>query len=362
MKSRTRRLLIVCAILLTLALAAAVCYRCFKRDSAGAEVPEEFKFKGIRVVEAQAVLAECPEASSAILVGKASAPYVGIFDRAGVFTAGVREPDIVFAAGDDVDGRRLTAIPVATNGVYAWAIDTRELTVDGFRRKLASFNLPTVRLWMAGEHDWILIGRRAGDLARLASMLDRFGSEGSQADLVEASCETLPELFASYVGTRADILPAFSGNLKQPVRPEFFITQEIPDFGWIDRSEVDEDISDTLIGDIHEAQIARRLTVEGNMLALADGKMEEAIDRWIAALRRNPHDTMLLDRLYRLAVNARTFERVGNFKAAAKCYETMVSVRPNDAAAMAKFGECMKMLGDKKIAEAALKKAEEMTK
>lgn len=343
-------------------IAAAVGWRCFLGGPAKPEPPDEFKFKALRTVEVQAVLAECPEATTAVLVGPGAQPYAGLLEHAGVLTAGVKDPDVVLAAGNDVDGRRLAAITVATNGVTAWAIDTRELTVEGFRRMLEAFDLPIVRLWMAGEHDWILIGRREGDRARLASMLERFGAEGVQADLVEASCETLPELFASYVGTREDVMPAFSGELRQPVRPEFFIQQEVPDFSWVDRADVDEDISDSLIGDIHEAQLARRLTVEGNMLALQDGQMEAAIDKWIAALRRNPHDTMLLDRLYRLAVNARTFERVGNFKAAAKCYETMVSVRPNDAAAMAKFGECMKALGDTELAEAALKKAEEVSK
>ena len=71
---------------------------------------------------------------------------------------------------------------------------------------------------------------------------------------------------------------------------------------------------------------------------------------------------LCVDRLYRLAVNAHAFERVGNLKGAAKCYETMVSVRPRDSAAMLRYAKCMRQLGENDIADIAEKRAEELMK
>ena len=195
---------------------------------------------------------------------------------------------------------------------------------------------------------------------RLADMLDRMASEGVAEELVEASCDSLSELLANYVDTDMNLMAAFKGDMTMPVRPEFFYSREIPDVEWIDNTDVDEDIRTTVIGDFHAFQLARRAIVEANMLALEPGKMDAAVEKWAGALARNPHDTMLLDRLYRLAVNARAFERIGNYKAAAKCYETMASVRPTDAAAMLKFGECLQALGEKEISTKAINKAKEM--
>ena len=103
--------------------------------------------------------------------------------------------------------------------------------------------------------------------------------------------------------------------------------------------------------EIRSMQVVRRVVVEGNMLS-RQGKPEDAVDKWAAAVLRNPHDSMLLDRLYRLAVNAAAFEKVGNIAGAAKCYETMVSVRPTDIAALERYARCLRQLGRKDIADA----------
>ena len=364
MSRRRGRLLLVAVLVLAAVAGAAAWYSVRRRRPTPAVPPEELRFPEIRTIAVQIALTECPEASSASVAGDTTnGLYRTAFERAGVYVGNVPSPDVVFAVGARTAWGGLLATETATNGVYAWLFDTRSLTVADFKRMLSAFDLPSVRLWTIAENDWMLTGRRAGDKPRLTAMLERFEREGgSQDDLVAALCTSLPELLAGYVGSRAEILPAFSGDLSAPLRPEFFISEEVPDFGWIDREDVDGDISDILIGDIHEAQLARRLVVEGNMLSREEGKSEEAFDKWSAALRRNSRDTMLLDRLHRLAVNAAAFERVGNVKAAAKCYETMVAVRPTDAAAMTRYGECLKALGENEIALKALRKSEELMK
>jgi len=116
---------------------------------------------------------------------------------------------------------------------------------------------------------------------------------------------------------------------------------------------VDADINDMIGQQFHSLQFDRRTVLEGNILARDHSRLPEAFDKWAAALRSNPHDTMLLGRLYSLAVNAATFMNVGNVKAAAHCYEAMIAIRPTDAAAIEEYGKCQLMLGDRKVAEQA---------
>ena len=109
-------------------------------------------------------------------------------------------------------------------------------------------------------------------------------------------------------------------------------------------------------------QLVRRMVLEGNIFSgTADG-MEKALDMWSTAVRRNPRDSMMLERLYRLAVNAKAFQNVGNLKGAAKCYETMIAVRPKEAAALQAYADVMKVLGHPEIAAQAEKKAREVLK
>ena len=77
-------------------------------------------------------------------------------------------------------------------------------------------------------------------------------------------------------------------------------------------------------------------------------------------MKRNPHDTMLLDRLYVMAVNARAFKQVGNIAAAAQCYEAMVAVRPTDIQVVEEYAGCLAMLGKKDLAARVMEKAKEM--
>ena len=79
---------------------------------------------------------------------------------------------------------------------------------------------------------------------------------------------------------------------------------------------------------------------------------------WARAAIRNPGDTMLVERLERLLVNAQAFDRLGKPAMAARCYETMAQIRPNDPAPVRGYGECLRKLGQEETAKLAFERAD----
>ncbi len=334
-------------------------------DEARPTRAEEYRYKALDIVVAHLVRMEKPDARSVYLGDAAAEVYRPYFEHAGLVCATNNAPGafkLVFVAGKGPhDWRALTA-KVAEGGAMAWALDVRETTATDFQKKLTEFPCEATRVWMPGESDWLFTGRLTPCRLKVNVLLDAFSPDGAFEDLAEAQCDSLPQLFASYVGLREEILPAFQGDMTVQVRPEFFISREIPTIDWLVQGEADDDIWKAVRQEIRSMQVVRRVIAEGNLLALQQGKIDAAIDKWAAAMLRNPNDIMLLDRLYRLAVNARAFEKIGNLKGAAKCYETMISVRPKDAATIACYAACMRRLGYKEVADAAEKKAKELRK
>lgn len=324
----------------------------------------EYRYSAIDVVAAHVALLEKPGARTALVVGERASSVAGSLAAAGVAcdagSADRGSYSLVFATGrSGADWKRLSESAI-DGGALAWLFDVRGLSARRLRAMMEDFPCEDAHLWMIGEDDWMLTGRTVPCRIRLDAMLEMFAAGSSMEELAAASCDSLPELFAGYAGARADVMPAFeSGDIDADVRPEFFLTKEIPEIRWIDAGGADGDIGAGVMREIRSMQVVRRLVVSGNMLAV-EGKPEEAVDRWAAAMLRNPHDTMLLDRLYRLAVNASAFEKVGNVVAAAKCYETMASVRPNDIAALRRYAACMRRLGQAEIADAAERRASEL--
>ena len=106
-------------------------------------------------------------------------------------------------------------------------------------------------------------------------------------------------------------------------------------------------------------QVVRRLVLEGNIAAAkADDEkaLDDAVDCWVRAAKRNPRDPMLLDRLDRLSRNGETFFRLGKFQQAMKCYETVIAVRPRDEEAIANFAACLRRIGRSDLADKVLEK------
>ena len=267
--------------------------------------------------------------------------------------------DIVFVK----DGRRRNWSDViraaSPDAAIVWPLDVRDMTMAEFKEALDSFPCRDAHLWMPGETDWVLAGRIAPASVAIGDILEAFSDETAIDDLAEARCDTLPEFFANYVGDRMTCMGAFTGDLSAKVAPERFVTQEIPDVGWVAPGDLDEDILEATAQEMRSLMLVRRSVIEGNMLA-KQGKTDDAIEKWASALLRNPHDTMLLGRLHRLAVNAITFEKVGNMSAAAKCYETMLCVCPTDIAAVMAYANCLRRLGKNQMADDVMKRVESL--
>ena len=238
----------------------------------------------------------------------------------------------------------------------AKVLDVRGMSAADFRRELESFPGKEVHVWMPGEKDWLLIGNLSTNPVPLAKAMEDFAAD--------PKCMTsVAEVFASYAGTREEILPAFTSKLKGEVVPEWFVSKDVPEIGWIDTADIDGDILGTTLSEIRSAQVMRRELLRGNMLAVkaTDKKGEEAATEvWAKVAIRSPNDPMLLERIERLNRNARGFLEVGKVLQAMKCYETVVLIRPNDAAAVHNFGMCLKKIGKLDLAEKVLAKAKRL--
>ena len=238
----------------------------------------------------------------------------------------------------------------------AKVVDVSGMSAADFRRELESFPGVDVHVWMPGEKDWLLIGNMSTNPVPLAKAMEEFA-----ADL---KCTTsVADVFASYAGTREEILPAFTSKLKGAVVPEWFVAKEIPEIKWLEVVGVDEDILKVTLSEIRSAQVMRRELLRGNMLAAkaTDKKGEEAAtDVWAKVALRSPNDPMLLERIENLNRNAKGFLEVGKVLQAMKCYETIVLIRPNDAVAVHNFGMCLKKIGKLDLAEKVLAKAKKL--
>ena len=239
----------------------------------------------------------------------------------------------------------------------AKVIDVSGMSAADFRRALEAIPGREVHVWMPGEKDWLLIGNLSTNPVPLAKTMEEFAAD--------TNCTTsVAEVFASYAGTREEILPAFNRKLEGEVVPEWFIAKDVPEIGWLDVSGVDEDILKQTLSEIRSAQVMRRELLRGNMLAAkaTDKKgEEEATDVWAKVAIRSPNDPMLLERIDRLNRNAKGFLEVGKVLQAMKCYETVVLIRPNDPVAVHNFGMCLKKIGKLDLAKTVLERAKKLS-
>lgn len=239
----------------------------------------------------------------------------------------------------------------------AKVVDVSGMSASDFRRELEAIPGKDVHVWMPGEKDWLLIGNLSTNPVPLAKAMEEFAAD--------PKCVTsVAEVFASYAGTREGILPAFGRKLEGEVVPEWFVSKDVPDIGWLDVSDVDGDILASVRSGIRSAQVMRRELLRGNMLAVkaTDKKGEEAATEvWAKVALRSPNDPMLLERVENLNRNAKGFLEVGKVLQAMKCYETIVLIRPNDATAVRNFGMCLKKIGKLDLAEKVLAKAKKLS-
>ena len=272
--------------------------------------------------------------------------------------------DIVFLAGRATPEKLSAALDrTGESGILAWRLAVKDMSAADFKAAVESFPCESAHLWMPSAEEWVFVGRRSPRKIKLDAMMDVFSREVAFEALAEAKATALSDVFASYVGNLSDVAGAFAttNNLSVTVRPEFFVTTEIPPLDWVSQGDVDEDISRRVFQEIRSMQVVRRLIIEGDLIA-AEGKADDATEVWARAMLRNPRDPMLLDRLDRLSRNAEALLAVGNVVAATKCYETMVVINPTDASAVLKYGMCLRRLGNKEMSDQVLKRAGELRK
>ena len=339
-------------------------------DAAAAAAREQFKYPAMKTVSALVALVEKPDARRVFLAGDAAEDkaYFDFFTHAGCIVA-TEAPqgryDIVFTTVEDLgaaDAPRLDALAalVAERGVLACAFDAKNASVADMKAFIDAFQPEDAHLWMPGESSWVLVGRLVQRKVKLSAMLDVFAWDGIFEDLAEASCSSVPEAFASYAGDRTVFSPPLSSvPPDMTLSPEILVTQEPPDIEWITAGDIDDDILAKAAQEIRSMQVVRRQILQGNMLSKI-GKTDDAIEKWHLAFLRNPNDTMLLERLYRLAVNARACREIGNFKTAAKCYETMVCINPLDTLAITEYANCLRSVGQFELADEAMKRVKEL--
>jgi tetratricopeptide (TPR) repeat protein len=242
------------------------------------------------------------------------------------------------------------------DGDCAEVVDVKKMNAAQFKEKLASFPGKRVYLWMPGEHLWLLVGRGNTNRVEMAKAMEAFSGETDRGSVVE--------VFASYVGTREDVMPAFETKLEGNVLPQWFVMKDLPKTAWISFAGIDDDIAKYTRTQMRSMQVIRRLILEGNMQAAAssdENTMEKAVECWTRAAKRNPNDPMLVERLERLSKNAEVFYRLGKFNQALKCYETLVVVRPNDPTSVYNFGICLQRLGREELANKVLSRAKQLS-
>ena len=270
----------------------------------------------------------------------------------------VEKPESAPVADCVMDALRLIAkletAGTSPSNVVGRVFDARGKSAADFRRALEILPGRSRHVWMPGADRWFLVGHLTTNAVPLAKAMDDFAA-------LESARYSPTELFASYVGTVEEVLPAFSTDLKGELLPEWFVSKDIPYLGWLDVRGIDPDIRGRLMGEIRSMQVVRRELLKGNMVArtATDRKGEQsACEIWARCALRNPNDPMLLERLERLDRNARGFLSVGKLLQAMKCFETIVLIQPKNAAAVHNFGMCLKKLGKTEMAEQVLKRAE----
>ena len=320
----------------------------------------------VQTVIAYAALAENPTAKNVLLLGDAAKEYRELFARAGlecVEGADDKPVDVVFAAGQRPDkANRAAKKRLSEDGLWAEYVNAREMPLSVFRKMLSAVPGQCVHLWMPGEKDWLVTGRDESAKPTLDDMFGLFSREDGFPDLVAAKCDSLPILFASFVGNRKDVMPAFKGqDLTRMVRPEYFVTSVIPQLDWMDLDDVDADIRDSALHEMRSMQVVRRMLLMGVVQA-ENGEEEASVESWAKVALRSPCDTMLVERLDRLSINAQAFLKLGKVAMAARCYDTMAQITPNDPMPVYNYGVCMRQLGENEVANLAFKRAEELSK
>lgn len=272
--------------------------------------------------------------------------------------------DIVFQSDGSAAGNSGLAGKVASGGIFARVFNASKLKISDFRKILEEFPGDDVRLWMFSKSEWMLVGRFGGTKVKMSDMLEFLSrDEAFSVEAERAGCGSIQDIAASYAAKREDVTPVFSsasGNFD--VSPEYFLKEKIPPFDWIDTEGVDDDVVESISEAIYGRQYWRRVIVKAEEVSLNKDGLDQAIEMWAEAMRNNPSDTMLLDRLYRMAINAKVFKDLGKLADAAHCYEMMLVISPEDVRVGEEYVKLLMQLGRRDFAMEVLRKLKEQNK
>ena len=338
------------------------------QEDAAPEVKRQLPMlDSVKMVSAFISLVEKPDAVKVLLCGENAQDYSGAFKTASLscdIADGSEEGiyDIVFVASGAAADREKYASRLSPKGVLVWTVSVDKVSAAAFKELFDAFPFEDAHLWMPSSRNWLIAGAAKGRKLKMSSVMDSFSSAPFlTVEAEKCGAGSMQELFANYAGSRSDVYPAFSqGDLSVPARPEFFVPKDPPDIGWIEPDDMDADIVTSLADLVMELQLNRRAIIAADLKFTSEGLVEDAVAQWADAMKKNPHDTMLLDRLYVMAVNARAFRDVGNFAAAAQCYEAMVTIHPGDIPVVEEYARTLFSLGKKDMASRIMARAREM--
>ena len=110
---------------------------------------------------------------------------------------------------------KLETAGTSPSNVVGRIFDARGKTADDFRRALEKLPGNSRHVWMPGADRWFIVGHLTTNGVPLAKAMEDFAA-------LETARYSLTELFASYVGTVEEIMPAFSSDLAGEILPEWF--------------------------------------------------------------------------------------------------------------------------------------------
>ena len=247
---------------------------------------------------------------------------------------------------------------VSDNGILVNVFSVAKTKSSDFKNLLQDFPGDDVRLWMFSKTEWMIVGMFGKSKVKMLDMLDFFSREGViSVDAENSGAGSIQDVFASYAAKREAVMPVFTLSTQDfNVAPQYFLSEKIPPFDWIDPDGVDADIVESISSLIYERQYWRRIIVKAEEVSLNKNTLDQAIEMWTEAMKENSSDTMLLDRLYRMAVNAKVFKDLGKFADAAYCYEMMLAIRPEDKRVGEEYVKLLQQLGKRDFAETIQKK------
>ena len=196
-----------------------------------------------------AVLTEHPSATNVLLCGEKIFKMAPYFKSAGVNAATNAAAGALFDAvivDSDAKDSVKALSHLAEGGLFSVLLDVEKTTMSALRAEIVAFPMggDASHLWMFGEYDWMMTGRKEKVKSPLDGVFEIFGSESAFPDLAAVRIESAADIFASYCGPLVQIYGGFdTGGLDAPARPEFFLTKEVQNIDWLDDGGIDADVA-----------------------------------------------------------------------------------------------------------------------